>query len=160
MAQFQFTEAEFVRATFILSRRRLAWMSILAVVAFGLIAVSLALKPEHSLGEAIVICGAGCAILLAFLFFGVRSRAKKIFREQPILQAPLTVTIDEEQLAYTWERGSYFLPWAKVKTRAETPEFFFVYESPSSARIIPRRALSDAETAIIRRKAGNENASN
>ena len=63
----------------------------------------------------------------------------------------MNVTIDEEQLSYSWARGSYILPWANVRRGRETPNFFILFESSLSGRMLPKRALSSDELAIIRK---------
>lgn len=151
MAQFQFTEKEYMRAAFAISRRRLLRTLIIFLLAFALILASLILS-GHPSRETLGLGLIGFLLILAFFAFAVWWQLRRAYLGQPVLQALLRVTIDDRQLSYVWERGSYNLPWSGVRRAVETPEFMFLYESPISTRILPKRALSEEEIALIRRK--------
>lgn len=148
MAQFQLSEDEFVRGSLVL-----AWKPrtiAMFVIALALIIASLAFK-GHSLFESVVYPVIGIAALVGAAFLLSRYRLKKIFREQASLAELIHVTIDDEQLNYSWARGSFILPWANVRRGRETKSFFILWESSAFARILPKRVLSAEETAIIRK---------
>ena len=149
MAQFQLSEDEFVRGSLIVvwKLRTIAMF----LIALALVIASLAFK-GHSLFESVVypVIGIGAVVGASFLL--ARYRLKKTFRELPSLQATIDVTIDDQQLSYSWVRGNYILPWANVRRGRETKNFFILWESSAFARMLPKRVLSAEETAIIRKK--------
>jgi hypothetical protein len=149
MAKFQLSEDEFIRGSLALALRPRAL--VMLVIAFGLIISSL-LFHGHELIESVLIALAGLILIVALFYFLARLRLKKIFREQQSLREEMNVTIDEEQLSYLWARGSYILPWANVRRGRETPNFVILFESSVSGRMLPKRALSPDELAIIRKQ--------
>ena len=147
MAQFQLSEDEFVRGSLVL-----AWKPrtiAMFVIALALIIASVAFK-GHSVFESVVYPVIGIAALVGGAYLLSRYRLKKIYREQASLAEPINVTIDDQQLSYSWARGSFILPWANVRRGRETKNFFILWESSAFARMLPKRVLSAEETATIR----------
>src|ERR1051326_1135501 len=99
MAQFQLSEDEFVRGSLIvvLKLRTIAMF----LIALALVIASLAFK-GHSLFESVVypVIGIGAVVGASFLL--ARYRLKKTFKEWPSLQETIDVTIDDQQLSYSW----------------------------------------------------------
>jgi hypothetical protein len=152
MATFQFSENEYVRACHAMARRHLWRSAILMFIAVSLIAGSYAVKGKNIESWAVgIICGLLFFFILARVIMA--RRIKRAFREQESLRQEITVVFDDEQLAYSWSRGSFVLPWADVRRWKETKDFFLLYESSLFAKILPKRSLSEDEVAIIRRKA-------
>ena len=149
MATFQLTEDEFIRGSLTLALRPRSL--VMLGIAVGLIASSLHFN-GHPLTESVLFALVGAVLIVALFYFLARFRLKKIFREQQSLREVMNVTIDEEQLSYSWARGSYILPWANVRRGRETPNFFILFESSFYGRMLPKRALSPEELAIIRNK--------
>jgi hypothetical protein len=92
----------------------------------------------------------GLLLLVALIYSLASLRLKKIFREQQSLREVIEVTIDDQQLSYSWARGSYVLPWANVRRGLETKSFFILFESSAFARMLPKRVLSPEELRMIR----------
>jgi hypothetical protein len=148
MAQFQLSEKEFIRGSLAIPLRRPLRQWILYVLALGLLTTLLVFK-GHSVIGAIALCLGGLILLVAFIYLLATLRLKKIFREQQSLRELIDVTIDDQQLSYSWARGTYTLPWENVRRGLETRNFFILFESSFFARMLPKRALSQEETAII-----------
>ena len=151
MAQFQLSEKEFVKASLMLSLKRPLRTFILLSIALALIAVSQVFG-GRSPGNALAFF-----LIAIILFTGITyllsvQRLKKAFREQATLQQPIDLTIDEQQLNYAWPRGTAVFLWSDIRRWKETSDFFLLFESDLFARILPKRALSESEVAIIRRK--------
>ena len=148
MAQFQLSEDEYIRGSlaFVLKPRTVILLTI-ALIFFVLSEFFHGQSLIHSIGVTL-----GCAVLFGGLvYFLVRRRLKKIFHEQQSLQELINVTIDDQQLNYSWVRGSYVLPWENVRSGRETQNFFILWESSAFGRILPKRALSEEEKTIIRK---------
>jgi YcxB-like protein len=148
MATFQLSEDEFIRGSLALALRPRTL--VMLGIAFGLIISSL-LFNGHPLIESVLFALVGVVVVVGLFYFLARRRLKKIFREQQSLAEVMSVTIDEEQLSYSWARGSYILPWANVRRGRETPNFLILFESSFYGRMLPKRALSREETEIIRK---------
>ena len=151
MAQFQLSEKEFVRASLTISFRRWVRSLVLFAIAFGLIVASLLFRGKPPL-EAIAFPLMGIVLVIVSLRLLSTWRLRKCFREQKSLQQVIDVTIDPQHLSYSSARGSYLLPWADVRRSLETKEFFVFFESSYLGRILPKRVLSQEETAIIRKQ--------
>ena len=151
MAQFQLSESEFIRGSLAVPSRRPVRNWILYALAFGMVTSSLIFK-GHSVIGAIAECLGGLILLVALIYLLATLRLKKIFREQQSLREVIDVAIDDQQLNYSWARGTYILPWKNVRRGIETKNFFILFESSAFARMIPKRVLSAEELAIIRSK--------
>jgi len=148
MAQFQLSEDEYVRGSlaFVLKPRTGILLAI-ALIFFVLSEFFNGRSLIESIGVTL-----GSAVLLAVLvYLFARRRLRKIFREQASLTELINVTIDDQRLNYSWARGTYLLPWANVRSGRETRNFFILWESSAFGRMLPKRALSEEETAIVRK---------
>jgi hypothetical protein len=121
------------------------------VIALGMMITAMAFR-GHTMLASICYPLAGTVLLLVFVWFLVRLRLKRGFREQQSLRETINVAIDEKELNYSWSRGTYSLPWTNVRRGFETREFFILFESSMFGRMIPKRVLSPEEEAIIRGK--------
>jgi hypothetical protein len=148
MATFQLSEDEFIRGSlaFVLRRRT----AILLVIGLVLISLSQFFN-GRSLLQSVAVTLIAALAGSALIYLLARRRLKKIFREQQSLGEVMNVTIDDQQLSYSWARGSYILPWANVRRGLETRNFFILYESSAYGRMLPKRALSEEEKAIVRK---------
>jgi hypothetical protein len=155
MAQFQLSEKEFIRGSWAIPLRRPLRQWILYVVALGLIVTSLIFQ-GYSVISAIALSLGGVILFFGLVYFLANLRLKKIFREQQSLRELIDVTIDDQQLSYSWARGTYTLPWENVRRGSETKNFFILFESSFFARMLPKRALSQEESAIIRAKTASK----
>jgi hypothetical protein len=151
MATFKLSQDEFVRGCLAITwkGRTIALFG----VALAMMIMALAFR-GHSLAESVGYSVGGLALLLTFVYLLTRYRLGKIYREQQSLQESIDVTIDDQQLSYSWVRGTYVLPWANVRRASETREFFILFESSAFGRMLPKRVLSPEETAIIRKHIG------
>ena len=149
MAQFQLTENEFVRGSMAITWKRRTY--IMFGIAYMMFVAALAFRHRTAM-ESLVYPLLGMVGLIVLVYFVVRYRLKKAFHETAVLHETMNVTIDNEQLSYTWSRGNFILPWANIRLGMETNPFFFLFESSMFGRILPKRALSAEETAIIRQK--------
>ena len=149
MATFQLTEDEFVRGSFALTwkRRTIVMFAIALVMMIAAIAFR-----GHTMLASILYPLAGTALLVVFVRVIARQRLKKVFREQQSLRETINVVIDENQLSYSWSRGTYVLPWTNVRRAFETRDFFILLESSMFGRMIPKRVLSQEKEAVIREK--------
>ena len=148
MATFQLSEDEYIRGSlaFVL-KPRTAILLTMALIFFVLSEFFHGRSLMHSIG---IILG-GALLVGVSIYFLVRRRLKKIFREQQSLQELINVTINDQQLSYSWARGSYVLPWKNVRRGRETQNFFILWESSAFGRILPKRALSEEEKTMIRK---------
>src|SRR5258708_20051334 len=105
----------------------------------------------RSLIESIGVTFGGAVLLAVLVYFLARRRLRKIFSEQASLAELINVTIDDQQLSYSWARGTYIFPWANVRRGRETRNFFILWESSAFGRMLPKRALSAEETAVVRK---------
>jgi hypothetical protein len=149
MATFQFTEDEFVRGSLALTWKRRT--TVMFGIAFVLMIAAMAFRGHTMLASILYPLG-GMALLVTFVYFLTRQRLKRVFREQQSLRESINVVIDENQLNYSWSRGTYVLPWTNVRRGFETREFFILFESSMFGRMIPKRVLSQEEEAVIRGK--------
>jgi YcxB-like protein len=120
-------------------------------IAIALIATSFLLRRE-SPGVVLMYALEGFVLICIVIGFTIWRQATRSYRQNPVFQSELNVVIDDQQISYTWARGSHATPWANISRAIETPEFFFLFETPISVRILPKRALSADETALIRQK--------
>ena len=153
MATFQLSEDEFIAGSLALSWKRRTF--IIFAIAFGLLVASLAFH-GHTMVESIAYPFGGIVALLVFVYFLSRYRLKKIFRETASLQEVINVVIDDQQLDYSWARGSYVLPWSNVRRWKETRNFIILFESSFFGRLLPKRALSSDEIATIHRNVSSK----
>ena len=151
MAEFQLTEKEFVRASLRVAFKRPLRGLILCSLAFALFAYS-QFAAGRSWQAAVFGFAIGAAVFPAILYFISARRLKKAFREQESFQLPVNLTLDEAQLHYSFPGGTYAMPWSAVRRWKETGEFILLFESDLFARILPKRALSNEETALVREK--------
>ena len=149
MAQFQLSEDEFVRGAMTITWKRRTL--VLFAIAYLLIVMALAFR-QHTIVESLVYPLLGIVSLLTLVYFLTRYRLRKAFRETASFQEMMNVAIDDQQLTYTWSRGTYILPWANIRRGMETRNFFFLFESSMFGRMLPKRALSAEEAAVIRQK--------
>jgi YcxB-like protein len=149
MAQFQLSEKEFVRGSMVITWKRRTL--VMFGIAYLLVVTSLAFR-RHTLIESAVYPLLGIVALVVLVYFLTRFRLGKAFNETAVLHETMNVAIDDQQLSYTWARGNYILPWASIRRGMETRNFFFLFESSYFGRMLPKRALSDEETTIIRQK--------
>src|SRR5690242_20481307 len=110
MAIFQFSEEEYRRALLRVSRRRIIRSFCLFIVAIALIAASFLFRGD-SPGVVLIYSLEGFVLLCVVIGFRVWRQAANYYRQQPAVQSVLNVSIDDQQLSYTWARGSYIMPW-------------------------------------------------
>ena len=149
MASFQLTEDEFIRGSLAITWKRRT--IVMFAIAFGLMIAAMGFK-GHTLLASIGYPLVGMAVLLLFVWFLVRARLKRAWREQQSLREMINVAIDDKELNYSWSRGTYSLPWTNIRRGFETREFFILFESSMFGRMIPKRVLSPEEEAVIREK--------
>jgi hypothetical protein len=149
MAQFQLSENEFIRGSLAIPLHRPLRKWIIYLLAIGFFVTSLVFN-GHSIIGAIGLCLGGLLLFVALIYLFASLRLKKVFREQQSLREVIDVTIDHQQLSYSWARGSYVLPWENVRRGLETKNFFILFESSAFARMLPKRVLSPEELGIIR----------
>src|SRR4051812_44009647 len=123
MASFQLTEDEFIRGSLAITWKRRT--IVMFVIALGLMITAMAFR-GHTVLASICYPLAGTAVLLVFVWFVVRLRLKRFFREQQSLRESINVAIDDKELNYSWSRGTYSLPWTNVRRGFGTREFFIL----------------------------------
>lgn len=151
MAQFQLSEKEFVRASLSLSLRRPKRTLILLGIAIIMIALSQYFRSAPWI-ETVVYCVVAPTLFAGSFYLLLTRRLKKAFHEQRWFREPIELTIDEQQLKYSWPQGNAAFLWSDIRRWKETADFLFLFESDLYARILPKRALSEEEVAIIRAK--------
>lgn len=105
----------------------------------------------NALWKSIFLSFVPMVVIIVTVYFATRWRLKRVFHEQQSLREVIDVSIDDQQLSYSWARGTYILPWANVQRGKETRNFFILWESSAFARMLPKRVLSAEETATIRK---------
>ena len=148
MAQFQLSEKEFVQACLRIRFRRRT--IILFFVAMALMILSL--SGSESWAFTIIVGGLVIGFVAGLTYFLSAFKLRKTYREQQSLQEVITVTINDEQLNYSWSRGNAVFLWSDIRRWKQTRDFFLLFESEMFARILPKRALSPEEIAVIRAK--------
>src|SRR5690242_17978424 len=99
MASFQLTEDEFIRGSLAITWKHRT--IVMFVIAFGMMIAAMAFR-GHTLLASICYPLAGMAVLFVFVWFLVRARLKRAWREQGSLREMITVVIDDKELNYSW----------------------------------------------------------
>jgi hypothetical protein len=151
MARFELSELEFVRACLQLALRRPKQLIALAFVGCAIL-VSWQVMNGHRWHLTLVLCVLGTALLGAVMYSLTVSRLRDAYREQESLRLPIDVTIDDAGLTYASPDGEVIVHWSDLAGWKETDESFLLFERDMFARILPKRALSEAEFALLRRQ--------
>src|SRR6476646_2479729 len=101
MAEFQLSEKDYLRASWLISRRRLGRILLLAPVAIALIVISQSVHGE-SWVRSLLFCLVIIVAVAAMIFFLTTRRLKRAYREQESMRQRFTVTINNEELVYSW----------------------------------------------------------
>lgn len=151
MAEFQLSENDFVQANLLVVRKRLRFSGPLLALALALIGASRVMRGDSWVVSLLV----WLAIVFALLVSGwllITYRLKKAYREHTSLHQSFGVTFDEQDIKYSWARGNMSVPWSGIRRYIENEEYFLLFESTMTARVLPKRALSEEETLLIKRK--------
>ena len=149
MATFQFTKSEYVAAAMGLARRRMLLSRLLFFIAFSLFAAA-NFDGYYNWIAWLASCAALTLLVHFSLRFWLRRRLGKAFSDQASLHENIEARIDAAGIHYTHETGSYEFTWDRVRKWMENRDFIYLYESDLFARILPKRALSDAEATSLR----------
>lgn len=145
MATFQLSKEEFVSASFVMSKKRLIRVGVIMVLSVVGIGLARADSQTFLLSMAVAVPpGAALTVWLS------RRRVGKLYDTQASLRETIEALIEDDGLHYTFDSGTYFLPWDRVLKWGENKRFIFLKESDYYGRILPKRALSPEEEATLR----------
>jgi hypothetical protein len=81
-----------------------------------------------------------------------RKAVEKLHREKPQKEVFCrhAISITAEGLSEETAESRHFQTWASLHDIAFTPDYIFLYNTPATAHIIPRRELGDADFLKLR----------
>lgn len=106
------------------------------------------------LGPLLVGFSAAFIVPTAIVYLLSGLNARKTLREQKTLQPPVDYTWTPEGYGFSSTFGSSVIPWSTFARFAENDRVFLLYESRRLYRMLPKRALSEADIETIRRFTG------
>ncbi|KAA3643040.1 MAG: YcxB family protein [Chloroflexi bacterium] len=95
-----------------------------------------------------LIFGAGSYILGRIIF--IPNRAKRIFKQQKELQAPIEMEFTESAFSAVNEFGASSHPWNTFTRWLENKDVFLLYHSDTLYSIIPKRMLTTEQSDLVR----------
>jgi hypothetical protein len=90
------------------------------------------------------------SVLVSTLFQRATRRA---WTKQAFANVGGQTTFRFDDYGFTWESSlrQHRLAWASLARALETPTAFLVYPSPQTVLIVPKRAFTDADVAVLSR---------
>lgn len=148
MATFQFTREEYVAASMGLAKKRMMRFIILVALLIIAVATFRVISNNNLLAAAPYLVA--LLIMIPTVIGVSKHRLAKTFDVQASLREAFTVEINAEGIRYTHSTGSKFLGWDRIRKWSEDRRFIYLFESDLYARILPKRALSAEEDALVR----------
>ena len=149
MAQYQFSEDQFVRAMAAAGRRVavliVAGAVVMAVVG-GAYATQAGITPRSLILAAVPVA-------LVFLLWQRRLRWRRVFRQTPAMQRQQTFLPDTNGYTVESSAGTARVSWQETWRVTLSPEFAFVWMNETTFRIVPLAALSSEELHVMQRQA-------
>ena len=96
----------------------------------------------------VVICGIVIPPLSYLLYLPYKTR--KVFREQKNLHYPMTVSWSETGFKVENQQGNATMPWTDFFKWSEDGRILLLYHSSRLFRMLPKRALTEAQLADMR----------
>lgn len=99
---------------------------------------------QESATSLLILLGAGAYIGVIFLLVMPR-KVRKVFAEQKSLREPVELELTDEKLLGACPSGTFNIAWKDVLQWKHTKSVVLIYESSAIMRLIPLRALNEAE---------------
>jgi hypothetical protein len=149
MAQYQFTEDQFVRAM-AAAGRRIAVMLVAGAVVMAIVAGVYASQAGITPRSLIL---AAVPVALVFLLWRRRLRWRRVFRQTPALQRQQTFLPDNDGYTIESYAGKARISWQETWRVTLSPEVAFLWMNETTFRIVPLEALSPEELEVVQRQA-------
>lgn len=156
--EFRLTRAEYFSAQTLYARRqfrRIWWVWLLLFMAITLWLQRDRLADPGVIWGFAALLGVG-VLLVAVLGLVIplilaASMVLTVWRRQPTLRAPVSIRIDDAGIQFENDRGNWRHLWSDMIARAENARVCLLYLAPNLMLVLPRRALTEADRAVIRR---------
>jgi len=150
-AQGRISESDYVSAQFLHLRPAPVVLSLLGLVAVGLL-VALALTQS-------VLLLATIAGVAAYVLLVMPLRARRLYRRSASIAAPQTIEIGAEGLSFQREKGPSLLRWSQIQRWRANRSLVLLYPVKSGFYLVPAAFFSQpgdftAFVALLQQHAG------
>ena len=152
MAEYELTRSQYLEASWFMQRRYRLVVASLGLLVAAMIAIYLRLN-----GASLAVSAFGALTSFAVVFglriWLSRRRILRIYDDHLAGRGNIELSFDDGGIEVSFSEGRATMKWESMRYWAESPNFILLYQGKDFAQILPKAALDQAETSLLREKA-------